>query len=81
MRRWLDYDPFSDEECRSCVALPVCMGGCAHHGMDMLQHENRCSTFRHTYREQVLRYAEHAETEGVPVSIAPRGLARDMDRR
>jgi uncharacterized protein len=81
MRRWLDYDPFSDQECTSCVALPVCMGGCAHHGMDMLQHENRCSTFRHTYREQVLRYAEHAETGGVPVSIAPRGLARDMDRR
>jgi uncharacterized protein len=79
-RRWLDYDPFSDEECRSCIALPVCMGGCAHHSMDVLQHENRCSTFRHTYREKVLAFAEHAEQEGVPVALS-RGLARDMDRR
>jgi uncharacterized protein len=81
MRRWLEYDPFTDEECRSCIALPVCMGGCAHHGMDVFQHENRCSTFRHSYREQVIAFAEHAEQEGVPVSIAPRGLARDIDRR
>jgi uncharacterized protein len=81
MRRWLDYDPFSDEECTSCIALPVCMGGCAHHGMDVLQHENRCSTFRHTYQEQVLAFVQHAEQERVPVSIIPRGLARDMDRR
>jgi uncharacterized protein len=79
-RRWLEYDPFSDEECRGCVALPVCMGGCAHHGMDMLQHENRCSTFRSAYQEQVLAFAEHAEHRGVPVAIGQRGLARDMDR-
>jgi uncharacterized protein len=79
-RRWLEYDPFSDEECRSCIALPVCMGGCAHHAMDVLQHENRCSTFRHAYRDQVVAYAAHAEQQSVPVSIGPRGLARDMDR-
>jgi hypothetical protein len=29
---------------------------------------------------QVLAFAEHAEQEGVPVSLGPRGLARDMDR-
>ena len=81
VRRWLDYDPFTNEECRSCVALPVCMGGCAHHGMDVLEHDNRCSSFRHTYREQVFGFVEHAEQRGVPVSIAPRALARDMDRR
>ena len=57
------------------------MGGCAHHGMDVIQHENRCSTFRHTYREQVFAFVDHAEQRGVPVSIAPTGLARDMDRR
>lgn len=80
-RRWLEYDPFSDEECRSCIALPVCMGGCAHHAMDVLQHENRCSTFRHAYREQVVAFVEHAEQRGVPVSLGPRRLARDIDRR
>lgn len=26
--KWLSYDCFSDEECRTCKMLPVCMGGC-----------------------------------------------------
>jgi len=49
--------------------------------MDVLEHDNRCSSFRHTYREQVFGFVEYAEQRGVPVSIAPRALARDMDRR
>ena len=32
-QEWLRYDPFTDEGCRSCIALPTCMGGCAHHAM------------------------------------------------
>ncbi|MBO3742247.1 radical SAM/SPASM domain-containing protein [Actinoplanes flavus] len=51
--RWLTYEPFDDEECRSCPALPVCMGGCAYHAMDPRLRDSRCSTFRYTYREQV----------------------------
>jgi uncharacterized protein len=62
LHKWLKYDPFADTECRSCVALPVCMGGCAQHAMDPLQHENRCGTFRHTYREQVLAFVEAADS-------------------
>ena len=79
--RWLQYDPFSNEECRSCIALPVCMGGCAHHGMDVNQYENRCSTFRHTYHEQVLAFVDHAEASGEVASIAPTGLVHAMDTR
>lgn len=56
--KWLQYDPFSDPECTECIALPVCMGGCAHHGLDASQYSNRCDTFRHTYQEQVSRFAE-----------------------
>lgn len=56
--KWLQYDPFSDPECRGCIALPVCMGGCAHHGLDARQYSNRCDTFRHTYQEQVSRFVE-----------------------
>ncbi len=81
LRKWLVYDPFSDDECRSCIALPVCMGGCAHHGMDMIQHENRCSTFRHTYAEQVATYVDFAEANEVPVQLAPTALARPIDTR
>jgi uncharacterized protein len=64
LRKWLKYDPFRDAECRGCLALPVCMGGCAHHAMDLTQYENRCGTFRHTYRERVLAFVESAETRG-----------------
>lgn len=53
MRKWLAYDPFENSECRACIALPVCMGGCAHHAFESAQYENRCGSFRHTYREQV----------------------------
>ncbi|MGZ4650253.1 MAG: radical SAM protein [Kineosporiaceae bacterium] len=71
--KWLAYDPFADAECRSCIALPVCMGGCAHHAFSPLQYENRCGTFRHTYREQVSRFVDHAEkrkaSRPVPVAL------------
>ena len=64
LRRWLTYDPFSDEECRSCIALPVCMGGCAQHAMQLDHRENRCDTFRYNYRERVRDFVD------VPVTIA-----------
>jgi uncharacterized protein len=57
LRKWLSYDPFADAECRECVALPVCMGGCAHHAMDAKLYSNRCDSFRWTYQEQVAAYA------------------------
>jgi uncharacterized protein len=79
LQKWLKYDPFTNEECRRCVALPVCMGGCAHHAMVPLQYENRCGTFRHTYREQVLEFAEAAELAQSPVG--PTTLAPRMDTR
>lgn len=70
MEKWLNYDPFSNEECQSCIALPVCMGGCAHHAIDPLQYENRCISFRHTYQEQVLTFVRLAEERGIE-RIAP----------
>jgi len=81
MQRWLKYDPFADAECRSCIALPVCMGGCAHHAMDLLQYENRCGTFRHTYREQVLEFVEAAERRGGDGLIGVTQLERRMETR
>ena len=66
--RWLRYDPFSNRECRTCVALPVCMGGCAHHGMSALLYDNRCHTFKHSYQEQIIKYARAAATGFIPIS-------------
>jgi uncharacterized protein len=61
--RWISYDPFTDQECRECVALPVCMGGCAHHGMNLLRYEDRCDTFRYSYRQSVEDFID-----GTPMS-------------
>ncbi|MDX6358519.1 MAG: uncharacterized protein QOH37_1573 [Nocardioidaceae bacterium] len=61
--KWLRYDPFTDEGCRSCVALPGCMGGCAHLQMTD-PGDSKCSTFRLSYREQVAEYAATAEAAG-----------------
>ncbi|MGB7730407.1 MAG: radical SAM protein [Candidatus Acidiferrum sp.] len=78
MERWLKYDPFQNQECRDCVALPVCMGGCAHHGMSALHYENRCHTFRHTYEEQIVKYARAAASGFVPLqSVSSRRMTMD----
>lgn len=58
--KWLRYDPFADEGCRSCIALPTCMGGCAHNEMSF-PGDAKCSTFRLTHRRQVEEYAAAAE--------------------
>jgi uncharacterized protein len=79
--RWLKYDPFANAECRGCIALPVCMGGCAHHAMEALQYENRCGSFRHTYREQVLDFVEVAEARGVTALTPAAHLARSIETR
>jgi uncharacterized protein len=59
--KWLHYDPFSDAGCRGCIALPTCMGGCAHHAMLDPSGDSKCSTFRLTHRRQVEEYADAAE--------------------
>jgi uncharacterized protein len=59
--KWLHYDPFADDDCRSCVALPTCMGGCAHHQMTN-PGDAKCSTFRLSHRRQVEEYAAAAES-------------------
>lgn len=81
LRKWLAYDPFANQECRSCIALPVCMGGCAHHAMNLLQYENRCGTFRHTYKEQVLAAATVAEATGRNPYSTPVKLSRRTETR
>ncbi len=65
--KWLHYDPFADEGCRGCIALPTCMGGCAHHQMTN-PGDAKCSTFRLTHRRQVEEYAEAAEAGRAPTT-------------
>jgi uncharacterized protein len=81
LQKWLKYDPFADAECKSCIALPVCMGGCAQHAMEPLQYENRCGTFRHTYRERVLAFVESASQDSFVPLVAPTRLTRRTETR
>ena len=52
LARWLTYHPVDDPTCSTCVALPVCMGGCAHHHFNSDDTEARCGTFRHNHAER-----------------------------
>ena len=61
LEKWLKYNPFTNPECRECIALPVCMGGCAHHAMTSNLYEDRCETFRYTYRDQIMAFIDSAK--------------------
>ena len=79
--KWLAYDPFANEECRASIALPVCMGGCAHHAFEKAQYENRCGSFRHVYREQIGEFIDFAEREGRDGLTRVATLAQRMETR
>jgi uncharacterized protein len=70
VNKWLSYTPFNNHECRDCIALPTCMGGCAHHAFDVNLYDSRCGTFRYTYQEQVLRYVEAFMAKNSPAAFA-----------
>jgi uncharacterized protein len=68
---WLRYDPFDDPECTRCIALPVCMGGCAHHALEDGQRDNRCGTFRFNHKKEIREFiaAQQAATRMKPLPV------------
>jgi radical SAM protein with 4Fe4S-binding SPASM domain len=79
--QWWKYTPFTDTECRRGMALPGCLGGCAHHTMDTLPYEHRWDTVRYAYHERVLALVETAEKIGAAGRVASTHLAHQMDTR
>ncbi len=59
------YDPFAGVECRACIALPLCMGGCPRDAiaLDPATRANRCHEFRYTHDDLILRCAEAEEAK------------------
>ena len=51
--RWMAYHPADDPQCSTCIAMPVCMGGCAHHEFHSDDREARCGSFRHNHLDRV----------------------------
>ena len=67
---WLAYDPFSDADCSQCVALPGCMGGCAHH-LFHGDREERCGSFRFNHVREVETATRRQLGLRVDVDVAP----------
>jgi len=85
---WLAYDPFEDPHCTTCVALPGCMGGCAHHMFHSEDPTERCGTFRENHAERVLLAAQSSLGHDVgdvelPLmgSCSPRGVPVSLSAR
>jgi len=57
------------------------MGGCAHHGMDVIQYENRCDTFRFNHHERIETFVAAAAERGEEGLVQTAELAHAMDRR
>lgn len=53
LAQWIEYHPADDPQCSSCVAMPVCMGGCAHHHFNSEDPEARCGAFRHNHQARI----------------------------
>lgn len=64
--RWLGWDPFEVDECRSCAVLPLCMGGCSYarvrHGAGA---ELGCLTLRYNIDEIVNLFGEQMSNSRV----------------
>ncbi|HEX3553594.1 MAG TPA: radical SAM protein [Thermoanaerobaculia bacterium] len=66
--KWMGWDPFEIEECRTCKVLPLCMGGCSHKIMNSgLEIERGCLKLRFTM-DQVIETVGHrlAKSQGGP---------------
>ncbi len=53
LQKWLEYHPADDPHCSTCIAMPVCMGGCAHHDFHTDDRDARCGSFRHNHVDRV----------------------------
>ena len=72
--KWLNYTPFTNEECTQCVALPVCMGGCAHHAMSESLYEHRCVSFKYNHEQRIKSFLNEMVEPNARQNRPPVGL-------
>ena len=76
LQKWLKWG-----FCKTCYYADVCMGGCASHAMTPGQYENRCGTFRHTYRETIQNFIDRRTNLGLSAIVPPQALVRLTETR
>lgn len=58
LARYMNWDPFSDQECVECNYLPICGGGCPYLAMHT-QQKKSCTDFRFNLKEMLMmKYEE-----------------------
>lgn len=63
------HDPFADDRCRACIALPVCLGGCVAHLGTGRDGDGQCNSFRYIPQHLIERVAD--ELDGSPTPPLP----------
>lgn len=58
---WMSVDPLKNEECRKCVYLPVCGGGCGvvSYNESGTYHSKGCFKIKGTVEKEVIKYVEN----------------------
>jgi uncharacterized protein len=59
-KKWIDFNPFSNEKCVNCIYFPICLGGCQKYSFDNndLYRSESCEHW-HNYFEKILtKYLE-----------------------
>jgi uncharacterized protein len=76
-RVWDEYDPFSHEECRTCLVQPLCQGGCPWEARKNPQWSTgHCTTLRFNLPDRLRMFHlmrtidAHPATDRVPIAIA-----------
>ena len=56
--KYLNWDPFSNKECKECNILPICSGGCIFIGLNSLENKE-CNFWRYNLKAMLqLKYQE-----------------------
>ena len=57
LTKWIAFDPFQFEKCKSCKILPSCLGGCVYPAV-VENGEPRCPTWKFNMKERVWLYRQ-----------------------